>query len=213
MSSLAEVKENLSKLVSRETYKDIEDFLSPHFNANRSSDEEKRHWRIVRDGHGRWREIKPQIDTKEEKDRRRSRSGSKRTRFTPNSKLLFSNNILNCVKNSSKVPSPVKTPSPVPRPCSSLAFPRQDYSYLSTATRSNIFPGVGNYDWHSQSNAVHTESALNLGECRGHDLREEFYGITKDAMGAWSEASVHHERMKKSWDVYLESLAKEGNGR
>lgn len=203
MSLLGNVPEKLSKLVSDETYKDIEDFLSPRFDVNTIGNN-KRQWKTVCDGYGKWHEIKPRINKEEKQDHARSGNNPIPTTLIRRRERLSSNNMIDSVRCSSKPP---------PRDKTYPSIPRHDYSTLSTITRSNIFPGVGNFDWHSQSNADYSEAALNLGKRRGKELREEFYGITRDEMGAWNEASVHHERMKKSWDHYLESLRKVGRGR
>ena len=195
------VKEKLSEEVSRETCQDIEDFLLPKFDTHLPRG--RRKWRIVQDGHGRWREIN--IDGQDKipgKCDITDRSLPKRTSVIPASnKLLFSNNVLNSVRSASELQSG--------------RSPRQDSNYkaLSTNTRANVFPGVGKHHWFSQSNNVYTESALRLGDRGGRELQDRFYGITRDALGTWNEASVHHERMKKAWDIYLESLAKTGGGR
>ena len=198
-----DVRQKLHEEVSRETCQDIEDFLLPKFDTHVRNG--RRKWRIVQDGHGRWREIN--IDTHNDiQDKCNStvfanEGLAKRINVTPaGNKLSFSNHILNTVKISSK-------------PGSGKSHSRHDSNYktLSTTTRANIFPGVGKHNWDSQSNTVYTDSALKLGDRGGHDLQDGFYGITKDSLGAWNEASVHHERMKKAWDVYLE--AKTGGGR
>ncbi|XP_028413054.1 uncharacterized protein LOC114542125 [Dendronephthya gigantea] len=196
-----DVKEKLNEQVSQKTLQDIEDFLLPKFDTKLP--DSRRKWRIVQDGHGRWREVK--IDLQDEmqgKYRIPDKCLPNENSITqPRNKLSFSNNMLNSVKG------PV-----VARIDKSGRSSRQDSNYkmLSTNTRANIFPGKGKHNWFSQSNNVYTQSALKLGDQGGHDLQDGFYGITRDALGAWNEASVHHERMKKAWDVYLESITKPG---
>ena len=194
------LKKKLSEEVSHETFQDIEDFLRPKFDAQLPNTGH-RNWRIVQDGHGRWREIN--VDKIPRKCDVSRRILPKKGSVTSDAKntLLFSNNILNTMKSASKLDSGRSS--------------RQDSNYktLSRNTRANIFPGVGKHHWFSQSSNVFTQSALMLAGQSGHDLQDGFYGITRDALGAWNEASVHHERMKKAWDVYLESLAKSGEVR
>jgi hypothetical protein len=191
------VKEKLSKEVKPETFQDIEDFLLPKFDTQ--FPDGKKRWRIVQDGHGRWREIN--IGGQHKVARKCHIPCKISPSHEATKTLCFSNNILNTVKSASKLASGRSS--------------RQDSNYktLSTNTRANIFPGVGKHQWLSQSNNVYTQSALMLSGQSGHDLQDEFYGVTRDALGAWNEASVHHERMKKAWDVYLELLAKSGGGR
>lgn len=198
------VKEELKKEVSDETCQDIEDFLLPKFDTHVHL-YGRRKWRIVQDGHGRWREINTDTNIQENKCNNTvfTNEGFAKSVTPASRKLSFSNHVLNTVTSSSK-------PA-----CDSRSSHRHDSNYktLSTTTRANIFPGIGKHNWDSQSNMVYTDSALKLGDLGGHDLQDGFYGITKDSLGAWNEASVHHERMKKAWDVYLESLAKTGGGR
>lgn len=199
--NLDNVKGKLREELSDETCKDIEAFLLPKFDTLQLP-HGRRKWRIVQDGHGRWREIN--IDAQHEIQGKCDVTNKTlpKSPTAASNKLLFSNNILNTVKSASKLQQSGRTS-------------RQDSNYktLSTNTRANIFPGVGKHNWFSQSNNVYTESALKLGDKGGRDLQGGFHGITRDALGAWNEASVHHERMKKAWDVYLESLAKTGGGR
>ncbi len=121
------VKEKLSEEVSRETCQDIEDFLLPKFDTHLPRG--RRKWRIVQDGHGRWREIN--IDGQDKipgKCDITDRSLPKRTSVIPASnKLLFSNNVLNSVRSASELQSG--------------RSPRQDSNYkaLSTNTRANVF--------------------------------------------------------------------------
>lgn len=199
---LGNVKEKLNEIVCDETCQDIEDLLFPNFETQSSYG--RRKWRIVQDGHGRWREIN--VNGRDEKlvehtSDVTSRGLPKRTSLTRGSKLSFSNHILNSVKSSAAIQSRKSV-----RKYSS-------YKELSTNTRANIFPGVGKHKWFSQTNDVYSESALKLGSQSGRDLQDEFHGITRDDLGAWNEARVHHERMKKAWDVYLESFAKMEGGR
>ena len=192
------VKEKLSEQVNYETFQDIEDFLMPKFEAQRPNGH--RNWRIVQDGHGRWREINVERIPRKCDVSRRILPKRARVTSDANNTLLFSNNILNTMKNASKLHN------------GRSSRQDSDYKTLSRNTRANIFPGVGKQHWFSQSNNVYTQSALMLGGQSGHDLQDGFYGITRDALGTWKEASVHHERMKKAWDVYLELLAKSGEG-
>ena len=196
--NLEDVKEKLSGEVSDKTMRDIEDFLKPKFDSQYLSNNTHRKWRIVQDGHGRWREIN--VDGNSD-GIHCDISCKPSPRTMTSSKLLFSNNILNTGPPGSNIQSGRSS--------------QQDSNYktLSTTTRANIFPGVGKHNWFSQSNNVYTESALKLGDTRGCDLQDRFFGITRDALGAWNEASVHHERMKKAWDIYLESLVKTERGR
>ena len=195
------VKEKLSQEVSHETFQDIEDFLMPKFHDAKLPNNCHRNWRIVQDGHGRWREVNVDKIPRKFDDSRRILPKKASVTSDAKNTLLFSNNILNSMKSASKLHSGRSS--------------RQDSNYktLSRNTRANIFPGIGKHHWYSQSNNVYTQSALMLAGQSGHDLQDRFYGITRDALGTWNEASVHHERMKKAWDVYLELLAKSGEGR
>lgn len=199
-----DVKEELSQQVSQKTFQDIEDFLLPKFDTKLPR--RRRNWRIVQDGHGRWREVNIDLqDEMEENYGIPDKLLPKENSMTQTkNKLSFSNNMLNSVK--SPVLAQIDKSSRSSRGDS-------NYKMLSTNTRANIFPGKGKHNWFSPSNNVYTQSALKLGDQGGHNLQDGFYGITRDALGAWNEASVHHEQMKKAWDVYLESLTKPGSGR
>lgn len=68
-----EQKAALAEIVSSETLFDIEEYIRPQFPPKRASNEFKKgqsdlpsinlysRRRIVQDGHGRWREVKPQL--------------------------------------------------------------------------------------------------------------------------------------------------------
>lgn len=72
------------------------------------------------------------------------------------------------------------------------------------ALRSNVFPGLGNNQWHSTTAKVFKEQLVIPSS-----QRDKFFGIQTDGFGQWSAANVHHERMKKKWDAYLDTLPKQ----
>lgn len=193
------VKDKLSKEVSNETCQDIEEFLCPKFNAQRNHVQDRRKWRIVQDGHGRWREIN--IHAKQPAKYNTSKKSTPKCAMSDASNTLsLPNSVMNTVRKTLKTQG-------------EKSLQDSNYQTLSTNIRANIFPGVGKHSWLSESKNVYTESVLKLGDRGVHELQDKFYGINRDAIGKWNEARVHHERMKKAWDVYLESLAKTGMGR
>lgn len=189
----AEQKAALAKIVSRETLDDIEEYIRPHFppkGLDWSSVDgslpsltlaSRRH--IVQDGHGRWREVKPiNIYSK-----------SLQNYWSPDLKG----------KHKSLVAAKTKRSNLSKRPNASDRSFRitEYYDNLSMALRSNVFPGLGNNEWNSTTANVFTEkyvSPLTQGET--------FFGIQTDEHGKWSAANVLHERMKKKWNDYLDTL-------
>lgn len=186
------IKEKLNEIASEATCKDIDEFLQPTFRVN---EKRRKIWRITQDGHGKWREINVDKVKENRQDKSLSQNfnlneenNERQTKIHDNA-LSFSNNALNSNKNTLRINK---------RRSSKI----QNYQTISTNTRANIFPGVGKQTWQSQTNNIHTTSALTLGN-NELKLKDEFYGITRDALGVWNEASVHHEKIKKAWDIYL----------
>lgn len=182
----AEQKAALAKIVSRETLEDIEEYIRPHFLPKVEGSlpsltlASRRH--IVQDGHGRWREVKPNIYSK-----------SLQNYWSPDLKG----------KHKSLVAVKTKRSNLSKRPkASDRSFQITEYyDNLSVALRSNVFPGLGNKEWNSTTAKVFTEkhvTPLTQGET--------FFGIQTDEHGKWSAANVLHERMKKKWNDYLDTL-------
>ena len=199
-----EQKAALAEIVSSETLFDIEEYIRPQFPPKRASNEFKKgqsdlpsinlysRRRIVQDGHGRWREVKPQLFSSNlpplsspatanvsKEATRRSRDEKRRTVDSRRSRHKDS------VDDSSLKPS-------------------GNYNNLSMALRSNVFPGLGNNQWHSTTAKVFTEQLVTPSS-----QRDKFFEIQTDEFGQWSAANVHHERMKKKWDAYLDTLPKQ----
>ena len=191
-------KAALAKIVSSETLIDIEEYITPQFppklasrdlltpenNLLKGNINSFSRRRIVRDGHGRWREVQPQ---------------------------LYSSNLQSCLRN--KLASTEKKKHSLESKDESITkcfnnrshgHEQTNYNNLSMALRSNVFPGLGNNHWNSTTAKVFTEQ-----EIIPPHQRDKFFGMQTDEFGQWSAANVHHERMKKTWDTYLDSLPKQ----
>lgn len=187
----AKQKAALAEIVASETLLDIEEYIRPQFppklaskdlltseeNLPKGNVNSYSRRRIVQDGHGRWREVKPQ---------------------------LFSSNLQSCLR---KTPASGKRQQRLESKDGGISLTvneRTNYNNLSMALRSNVFPGLGNNQWHSTTGKVFTEQ-----EITPPHQRDKFFGIQSDEFGKWSAANVHHERMKKTWDTYLDTLPKQ----
>jgi len=191
-------KAALAEIVSPETLTDIEDYIRPQFppklackdlltpgnNLPKASINSYNGRRIVQDGHGRWREINPQ---------------------------LYSSNLQSCLRN--KLASTGKRQDSIESKDGSITkcfnnrsheHEQTNYNNLSMALRSNVFPGLGNNHWNSTTAKVFTEQ-----EIIPPHQRDKFFGMQTDEFGQWSAANVHHEKMKKTWNTYLETLPKQ----
>lgn len=200
----AEQKAALAEIVASETLLDIEEYIRPQFATKRASSESEllsienelpnlnldARRRIVQDGHGRWREVKPRLFS----NNLQSLSSTSRVEFTSTKKQHITRNkqrlVLSCSNN-------FKTQ----RNCLT-------YNNLSMALRSNVFPGLGNNEWNSTTAEVFMEQQVIPSS-----QRDKFFGIQTDEFGQWSAANVHHERMKKKWDAYLDALPKQQTGK
>ena len=139
-------KAALAKIVSSETLIDIEEYIRPQFppkvasrdllapenNLPKGNINLYSRRRIVRDGHGRWREVKPQ---------------------------LYSSNLQSCLRN--KLASTEKRQHSLEGRDGSITKHEQtNYNNLSMALRSNVFPGLGNNHWNSTTAKVFTEQEI-----------------------------------------------------
>lgn len=187
----AKQKADLAEIVTSETLLDIEEYIRPAFPPKLANKEilasdvnlnSRR--RIVRDGHGRWREVKPQH---------------------------YSNNLQPSLRKTSGVvkrESRLDIKDGVGETIYNMHNSNPNYCNLSMALRSNVFPGLGNNQWHSTTAKVFKKQEM-IPPPQG----EKFFGIQTDEFGKWSAANVHHERMKKKWDTYLDSLPKQAGNR
>lgn len=186
----AKQKAALAEIVTSETLLDIEEYIRPQFPPKLSSKEPliseknfslpnvRSRRRIVQDGHGRWREVK-----------------------TP----IYSSNLQSCLrKTSGSDKRQNRLESEDGGSVKTVDNRHTNYNNLSMALRSNVFPGVGNNQWHSTTANVFTEQEIIPTPQRG-----TFFGIQTDEFAQWSAANVHHERMKKTWDTYLDTLPKQ----
>lgn len=182
----------LAEIVASETLLDIEEYIRPQFppklaskdlatsegNLPKANVNSYSRRRIVQDGHGRWREVKPQ---------------------------LYSSNLQSCLR---KTPASRKRQQRLEGKdgviIGDISRERTNYNNLSMALRSNVFPGLGNNQWHSTTGKVFTEQEITPTQ-----QRDKFFGIQTDEFGKWSAANVHHERMKKTWHTYLDTLPKQ----
>ena len=196
----AEQKAALAEIVASETLLDIEEYIRPQFAAKRASSESEllsieneltnltldAGRRIVQDGHGRWREVKPRLFS----NNLQSLSSTNRVELTSSQKQHTTRNKQRLVSSCS---NNFKTQG--------NCF---NYNDLSMALRSNVFPGLGNNEWNSTTAEVFMEQQVIPSS-----QRNKFFGIQTDEFGQWSAANVHHERMKKKWDAYLDALPKQ----
>ena len=193
-------KSALAEIVSSETLNDIEEYIRPQFppklvskdllisennlpKANISLNPYSRR-RIVQDGHGRWREVKPQLYSSNVQSGLRNKLAS--TGKRQHSLGSKDGSITKCANNRSH------------------EHENANYNNLSMALRSNVFPGLGNNQWHSTTAKVFIEQ-----EIIPPHQRDSFFGMQTDAFGQWSAANVLHERMKKTWDTYIDTLPKQ----
>ena len=181
-------KAALAEIVTAETLFDIEEYIRPEF-CNKSESRElftsdvhlnSLRRRIVQDGHGRWREINPQH---------------------------YSSNLLSPLRKNSGI-AKRESRSDLKHGAAETSYNihtiNPNYNNLSMALRSNVFPGLGNNHWHSTTAKVYkTQHVIPTSQ------REKFFGVQTDEFGKWSAANVHHERMKKKWETYLDSLPKQ----
>lgn len=186
-------KAALAEIVASETLLDIEEYIRPQFPTKLASEDlltaeenlpeanvnSYSRRRIVQDGHGRWREVKPQ---------------------------LYSSNLQSCLR---KTLTSGKTQQKLESKDGDItnnnsSNERTNYNNLSMALRSNVFPGLGNNHWHSTTGKVFIQQQITPPQ-----QRDKFFGIQTDEFGKWSAANVHHERMKKTWDTYLDTLPKQ----
>lgn len=185
-------KAALAEIVASETLLDIEEYIRPKFPPKRASSEllssipnvslnvDARR-RIVQDGHGRWREVKPRLYS------------SNLQSYPPAGRdKLKEQQIIKGVNGLGH------------RSSSSCGNTFGNYNNLSMSLRSNVFPGLGNNEWNSTTTKIFKKQPVIPST-----ERDKFFGIQTDAFGQWSAANVHHERMKKKWDAYLESLPKQ----
>jgi len=202
----AEQKAALAEIVASETLLDIEEYIRPQFPPKRTSSEllakesdlpnlnlDVRR-RIVQDGHGRWREVKPQLYSSNLQMqtlspgcrsvdlRREGQQNRDSIKKTTDSRLEH--------RSDSFSGSSLKTFG--------------NYTKLSMTLRSNVFPGLGNNEWDSTTAKVFTKQQVIP-----TSQRDKFFGIQTDEFGHWSAANVHHERMKKKWDAYLDAIPKQ----
>ena len=191
-------KAALAEIVSSETLIDIEEYIRPQFppklvsknllttenNLPKANIDSYSRRRIVQDGHGRWREVKPQLYSSNLQSCLRNKLASTGKRL--HSLESKDGSIIECFDNRSH------------------GHEQTNYNNLSMALRSNVFPGLGNNQWNSTTAKVFTEQ-----EIIPPHQRDKFFGMQTDEFGQWSAANVHHERMKKTWDTYLDTLPKQ----
>lgn len=189
-------KAALAEIVASETLIDIEEYIRPQFppklesndlltpenNLPKANINSYSRRRIVQDGHGRWREVKPQLYSSNLQSCSRKKLAS--TGKRQHSLESKDRSITKCFDNSH-------------------GHEQTNYNNLSMALRSNVFPGLGNNHWYSTTAKVFTEQ-----EIIPPQQRDKFFGMQTDEFGQWSAANVHHERMKKTWDTYLDTLPK-----
>lgn len=181
-------KADLAEIVAFETLFDIEEYIRPEFPSKLGSREVLRsnvhlnssRRRIVQDGHGRWREIKPQ-----------HYSSNLQPSITKNSGTVKREGRLDLKHGVAEISY-------------DMHANKSNYNNLSMALRSNVFPGLGNNHWHTTTAKVYkTQQVIPPSH------REKFFGVQTDEFGKWSAANVRHERMKKKWNTYLDSLPKQ----
>lgn len=184
----AEQQAALAKIVTPDTLDDIEEYIRPRFPPKSESGlsverslpslnlASKR--LIVQDGHGRWREVKPQFY-----------SNNLQKDWSPGPVGLNSQH-MSLIVDSRFSDRSFQTPG--------------YYNHLSMALRSNVFPGLGNNEWSSTTAKAFTDQTFT-----SFTQRDKYFGIQTDEYGKWSAANVLHDRMKKKWDDYLNTLPKQ----
>lgn len=188
-------REALAKIVAPETLIDIDEYIRPTFPSVRQTtpktDESIPHVypkdrfqrRIVVDGFGRWREIKPEAKAKIfHTDRRES---------------------FPSILTKPKVQQKRHSLQPQTERRKSICTAENAYQQLSTSLRSNIFPGIGKEDWESTNTITFHEKSVTPPW-----KRKEYYGLQTDYFGKWSAANSHHKQMEKKWNEYLSAVPK-----
>ena len=238
LSGAVDPKAALAEIVSPQTLLDIEEFIKPQFPPIRRQIQEARQRsitnfdnlrqestnprrRIVKDGHGRWREVKPRSCS----DVYRSNNSSPlngafqwSTRHRVKPEFQEANSRRDSLLQNGKSLSRIDTVSPLQRQAEQDTLPISTgtrvgssktylYDHLSMATRSNIFPGLGNNQWDSTTARTFVEKAF-IPPAK----RSKFFGIQTDEFGQWSAANVYHEKMKKAWNDYLINNAPKSTG-
>ncbi|KAK3697180.1 hypothetical protein QZH41_013549 [Actinostola sp. cb2023] len=223
-----DTKSALAQIVLPETLDDIEEFLKPEFpprHHNRKArdcivhEDEVSGRRIVMDGFGRWREVRPQ------KYIPRKKFELVDSTQLPKIKTLFGIGSPMSSRQSSRLGDDVTVPGQKSRYdayrsyLGSRASSRQQatphlrqpssseknsmYNSLGMMSRANIFPGIGNFQWNTTTATTFTQKPVTAVE-----ERKKFFGIQTDDFATWSAANVLNERMKKAWEEYLVSVPK-----
>lgn len=224
-----ETKTALSQIVLPKTMDDIEEFLKPQFpprNQRRKiieqdedgeeDDDQVEGRRIVMDGFGRWREVRP-----------KKHIPSRKLQLVDSTNLSSMKHIFGMeTPGSSRGSSGLNTPLEKSRYDNFKSYGEQNfrgktpqsrrgsdsssvYNNIGMITRSNVFPGIGNYQWNTTTARTFTEQPVTPVEDR-----KVFFGLQTDDFGAWSAANVLNERMKKAWGEYQESVPRaKGMGR
>lgn len=217
-----ETKAALSHYVLPETMDDIEELLKPQFppkdqrrtikqqDKEGEDDDLVEGRRIVMDGFGRWREVRPKNSNPPRKLELVNSTN------LSSMKQVFGMNSARSNRSSSSINTPLEKSRydkfksygeqldtekiPQSRRYSDSS---SVYNNIGMITRSNVFPGIGNYQWNSTTARTFTEKPITPVE-----NRKVFFGLQTDDFGAWSAANVLNERMKKAWGEYVESLPK-----
>jgi hypothetical protein len=232
-----DIKSALAEVVLPETLDDIEEYLKPEFpprhqlrKAEEQDVEDKVNGRrIVMDGFGRWREIRPQkclprkkfeldIDPKQlpqmkELFRINSSASSRQDDphgtheshpYTfPGLRSRYNEYQTNGINRLSGQSSRQGRSSQLRHRTCSSSEDNFMYDSLGMMTRANVFPGIGNFQWNTTTSRTFTKKPVTSVEDR-----KNFFGIQTDSFGAWSAANVLNERMKKAWEEYLASAPK-----
>lgn len=224
----AQVKTALAEMVLPETLDDIEEYLRPEFppryhvrKAKEDEDEDEINGRrIVMDGFGRWREIRPKKYMEKKKlnlDIDPRELPQMKELFRINSSAMDGQGRRMIDNQSYTIPGLRSRYSDQYQPsCQSSRQRRSSqlkhrnlsdddfmYDSLGKTTRSNVFPGVGKLQWNTTTARTFTKQPITAVNERKH-----FFGIQSDDFGAWSAANVLNERMKKAWEEYLASAPK-----
>lgn len=224
-----QVKTALAEMVLPETLDDIEEYLKPEFPPRYQvrklkeveDEDEVNGRRIVMDGFGRWREIRPkkyiqkkklniEIDPRElpqmkELFRINSMAMDGRDQYGMHDNQSYTFPGLRSRYNEQYQPT---CQSSRQRRSSQLKHrnsSEDDFMYdsLGKTTRSNVFPGIGKFQWNTTTSRTFTKQPVTA-----VNERKNFFGIQSDDFGAWSAANVLNERMKKAWEEYLASAPK-----
>ena len=84
---------------------------------------------------------------------------------------------------------------------SSSSSIRSTYKILSTALRSNTFPGQGKSNWESSMKKAFAN--LNVPPPW---FEKQFFGINKDSFMEWSEHDVYRQKLMMAWAKHQEEL-------